>query len=116
MLDAHHGRPVAYQVPWWFRTIDAAKYLGCDPTKLAREPLPWLSWTGAHWEITADFEAAVEAEERGEAPPVPRSGGHAAGETPPRDNRSKGDGGFAARMAAALERREERGIPPGAEI
>lgn len=103
--------------------IDAAKYLGCSPMDLASSQLPWLAWGLAHFQIHKDFEAAVEGGQdrhrrgraRGEPDPAPtetpprqRPGQYAFGETPPRDNRSRGDGGFAERMRAALQEREER--------
>jgi hypothetical protein len=88
---------------------------------LSKEPLPWLSFASKHYQIHKDFEAAVEnGEDPGRADdPAQRSSGptpngreaqkkYRFGETPPQDNRSKGDGGFRARMMAALEERERR--------
>jgi hypothetical protein len=117
LLDQHYGREQTHALPWWFTVIDAAKYLGTDPIKLSGSPLPWISWASAHYSIHKNFEAAVEdgqdarrGRQQTQAPtdPPPRPTRHAFGETPPQDNRSKGDGGFSQRMRAALQEREER--------
>lgn len=46
---------------WWYPVIRAARYLGCDPWALAKQPVQWQNW--ALQSETAEHQAQAEMQE-----------------------------------------------------